>query len=93
VGDETENFGSRDVIIQKRDGTLQRKNGTHLSYMALQYPLLFSYGTDDWSQDIPRRSTSNTSTSIVTMREFYAFQIQDRVGESAVVKQSKLLGQ
>jgi len=73
VGDGTENFGSRDVIIQKRDGTLQRINETHPSYMALQYSLLFPYGTDGWSQDIPRRSTSSTSRSDITMREFYAF--------------------
>ena len=58
VGDGTKNFGSRDVIIQKRDDTLQRINETHPSYMPLQYPLLFPYGTDGWSQDIPRRSTS-----------------------------------
>jgi len=93
VGDGTENFESRDVIIQRRDGTLQRINETHPSYMPLQYPLLFPYGTDGWSQDIPRSSTSSTSRSTVTMREFYAFRIQDRVGESAVIKQSKRLGQ
>jgi len=93
VGDGTENFGSKDVIIQKRDGTLQRINEAHPSYMALQYPLLFPYGTDGWSQDISRRSISSTSRSTVTMKEFCAFRIQDRVGESAVIKQSKRLGQ
>jgi len=35
VGDETEYFGSRDVIIQKRDGNLQSINETHPSPMAL----------------------------------------------------------
>jgi len=61
--------------------------------MALQYPLLFPYGTDGWSQDIPRRFTSSTSISTITVREFYAFQIQDQVGESTIVKQSKRMGQ
>jgi len=88
VGDGTENFGSRDVIIQKRDGTLQKINETHPSYMALQYPMLFSYGTDGWSQDIPRRSTSSTLRLTITMREFYAFQVQDQVGESPIVRQA-----
>jgi len=46
VGDGAENFGSRDVIIQKRDGTLQRINKTHPSHKALQYLLLFPYGTN-----------------------------------------------
>jgi len=73
VEDQTEKFGSRDVIIQKRDGTLQTINEIHPSYIALQYHLLFSYGTSGWSQDIPRRSTSSTSRSTVAMREFYVF--------------------
>ena len=60
-------------------------NETHPSYMALQYPLFFSYGTDGRSQDIPRRSISSTSRSTVTMRKFYAFGIQDRVDESTIV--------
>jgi len=75
MGDGTENFESTDVIIQKRDGTLQRINETHPSYMSLQYHMLFPYDIDGWSQDIPRRSTSNTSRSTVTMRKFYAFWI------------------
>jgi len=93
VGDETKNFGCRDEIIQKRDGILQRINEAHPSYMALQYPLLFPYGTDGWSQDIPRRSTSSTLRSTITMRELSAFRIQDGVGESLIVKQSKRMDQ
>jgi len=77
VGDGTKNIRSRDVIIQKRDGTLQRINEIHPSYITIQYPLLFPYGTDGWSEDIPRGSTSSTLRSIFMMREFYAFQIQD----------------
>jgi len=49
VGDGTENFGFGDVILKKRDRTLQRLNDTHPSHMALQYPIIFPYGTDCWS--------------------------------------------
>ena len=77
VGDGTEHYGSRDVIIQKMDGTLQRIGEIHPSYMPLHYPLLFPYGTDGWSPDIQRITNSSTSRSTVTMREFYAFRIQD----------------
>jgi len=41
VGDGTEHFGSRDVIIQKMDGTLQRIDEIYPSCMPLHYPLLF----------------------------------------------------
>ena len=47
VGDEYEITGNRDIIVQKLDGNLQRINETHPSYMPLQYPLLFPYGTDE----------------------------------------------
>jgi len=49
VGDGTKNLGSKDVIIQKRDGTMQRINKTHPSSMTLQHPLLISYDIDGWS--------------------------------------------
>ena len=63
VGDGTEHYGSHDVIIQKMDGTLQRIDEIHPSYMPLHYPLLFPYGTDGWSPDIQRITNSSTSRS------------------------------
>jgi len=75
VGDETEHFGSRDVIIQKMDGTLQRIDEIHPSYMPLHYPLLFSYDIDGWNSDIPRMTSCSTSRSAAAMREFYTFRI------------------
>ncbi|XP_021770772.1 uncharacterized protein LOC110734963 [Chenopodium quinoa] len=66
VGDGTKDIGNRDIILQKIDGGLQRIDETHPSYMPLQYPLLFPYGT---------------SRSTVTIRQFYAFRIHDREEE------------
>ena len=93
VGNGTEHFGSWDIIIQKMHGTLQRVDEILPSYMSLNYLLLFSYNTDGWSPDIPRVTNSGTSRSTVTMREFYVFRIQDRVGEYEVIKKSRRLGQ
>lgn len=45
VNDECD---SRDIILRKRDTTLQRVRETHRSYDALQYPILFPYGTDGY---------------------------------------------
>jgi hypothetical protein len=36
----------RDIIIQARNGHLQRIDEFHPSYLAYQYPLLFPYGED-----------------------------------------------
>jgi len=51
-----------DIIIRQLDSNLQRIYGTHPSYMALQYPLVFPYGTNSWRLGIPlaRGSTSNS---------------------------------
>ena len=44
VGDFDHNEKGRDIIIHNHTGELQRINKLHLSYMVIQYPLLFSYG-------------------------------------------------
>ncbi|KIH68829.1 hypothetical protein ANCDUO_00836 [Ancylostoma duodenale] len=43
VGDESDR---RDIIIQKRNDSLQHISGTHRSYDALQYPIIFWEGED-----------------------------------------------
>jgi len=61
--------------------------------MPLHYPLLFPYSTDGWGADILRMTNSSASRVTISMREFYAFCIQDRLGEFVVIKQSCRLGQ
>ncbi|CAE1261431.1 unnamed protein product [Acanthosepion pharaonis] len=41
------------AIIHEEDGALRKISETHLSYDALQYPLLFPYGDDGYHFDIP----------------------------------------
>ncbi|KAL4606240.1 hypothetical protein ACB092_09G087600 [Castanea dentata] len=56
VGDlNTENC-ERDIIVENQSSGLQRIYGSHLSYMALQYPLLFPYGEDGYRPDIPYKN-------------------------------------
>lgn len=45
-------FESRDIVIFKRDSTLQYVSATHRSYDALQYPLIFCYGDDGYHFNI-----------------------------------------
>jgi len=75
------------------NGTLQRIDEIHPSYMPLHYYLLFPYNTYGWSPDIPIMNNYSTLRSMVAMRKFYAFHMQDRVGESIVIKKSSRLGQ
>ncbi|GJW05986.1 hypothetical protein Tco_1568409 [Tanacetum coccineum] len=65
----------------RKDGGLKRISELHLSYMALQYPLLFPYGEDGFHEKIPyhtNRGTRKTKCGYVSMKEYYAYVIQLR---------------
>ena len=47
-----EEHGKRDIVIHHRGRGLQRISETHRSYDALQYPLLYSRGEDDYQWQI-----------------------------------------
>ena len=74
-------------LFAKIDGNLQRIYETHPSYMPLQCPLLFPYGTDGWSLNIPCVKGSSSSQEHVTMRKFIAFLIQHKPEEGNVLLQ------
>ncbi|XP_028107811.1 uncharacterized protein LOC114306727 [Camellia sinensis] len=93
VGDGSESTTNRDIIVRKLDGHLQRINETHPSYMPLQYPLLFPHGTDGWRRSISFTLGTNNKREGVSMREFYAFRLQFRVGEGKTLLQGGCLFQ
>ncbi|GKD22982.1 hypothetical protein Tco_1224685 [Tanacetum coccineum] len=65
----------------RKDGGLKRISELNLSYMALQYPLLFLYGEDGFHEKIPyhtNRGTQKTKRGYVSMKEYYAYVIQLR---------------
>ena len=81
----TNDFGqgipSRDIIVSCKDTGKQRISELHASYMALQYPLLFPYGEDGFHDNIPYHDNSSARKTIrefVTMKEYYAYVIQQR---------------
>jgi hypothetical protein len=45
----------RDIIMQARDGELQRVDEFHPAYLGYQYPLIFPYGEDGYRDDITHR--------------------------------------
>lgn len=60
---------NRDNILERHDNRLQRITETHRSYDALQYPLMFCYGTDRYSIDLtlqpaPRQMQGSTTRDI-----------------------------
>ncbi|OMP10359.1 hypothetical protein COLO4_04570 [Corchorus olitorius] len=79
------NYDGRDVIVQHRGHSFQRINDLHPLYMAMQYPLLFPYGQDAFHSNIPFSQSpvrELISKKCLTMRDYYAYQIQQRCVES-----------
>ncbi|KAK1414443.1 hypothetical protein QVD17_30187 [Tagetes erecta] len=96
VGDFAEGLEKRDIVVKSREGHLHRISELHPSYLALQYPLLFPYGEDCYRVDIPHRGVAPDSTdkrATCTMREFFAYRIQDRANEFSLILNSRRLFQ
>ncbi|XP_050290504.1 uncharacterized protein LOC126728763 [Quercus robur] len=84
VGDIGAENAHRDIIVELKEGGLQRINVLHPSYMALQYPLLFPYGEDGFRLGILYSNVDGIrtdTTDSVTMREYYAYRLQEREHE------------
>nr|KAJ0200997.1 hypothetical protein LSAT_V11C600334260 [Lactuca sativa] len=96
VGDFCDSIEKRDIVVQTSSGFLQRISELHPSYLALQYPLLFPYGDDGYRVDILHRgitSSSNSKRPTCTMREFFAYRIQDRDQSFSLILNAKRLFQ
>uniref|UniRef100_A0A2N9J2K3 ATP-dependent DNA helicase n=1 Tax=Fagus sylvatica TaxID=28930 RepID=A0A2N9J2K3_FAGSY len=88
VGDFNIESCNRDIIVENRSLGLQRINGSHPSFMALQYPLLFPYGEDGYMFGIPYRNFvggNSRKRESVTMREYYAYRLQQRSHEGTTL--------
>ncbi|KAI3737233.1 hypothetical protein L2E82_27230 [Cichorium intybus] len=96
VGDIGDSIENRDIIVKTQSGRLQRISELHPSYLALQYPLLFPYGDDGYRVDIRHRNVTSLSTSKrqnCTMREFFAYRIQDRLNKFSLILNARRLFQ
>jgi hypothetical protein len=95
IGDENEIEKGRDIIVRNSSGLLERIYETHVSFMPLQYPLLFPFGEDGYHRNIKIRSENHGNVErkrkFVTMREFMAYRIQDRHAEYGNIVRSRRL--
>jgi len=87
VGDFGESNGRRDIVIEHKTDGLQRIKEYHPKFMAMQYPLLFPYGEDGFHLDIyysqnHGKRKKKKKRKKVTMREYYAYRIQQRPCEA-----------
>ncbi|XP_056854768.1 uncharacterized protein LOC130504202 [Raphanus sativus] len=87
----------RDIVLQeKQTGWLKRISEIHPSYLALQHPLIFTYGEDGFRLGIKKRETEATAKlkrQNISMRQWYAFRLQEKENECHTLLHSKRLFQ
>lgn len=86
----------KDIVLEYKSSKLQRISDLHPLYMSLQYPLLFPYGEPGYNERIPYDVSVNSKVKreCMTMREYYAHQIQTRPCEGMIIiKSGRLLHQ
>lgn len=96
VGDFDYAHHDRDVIVETQSGYLKRISTLSAAYLPLQYPLLFPRGEAGWSEDIEYNADNSAPTiqrSYVTLREWLAFRIQQRVTEPSLLLYGRRLFQ
>ncbi|XP_035845337.1 uncharacterized protein LOC110933803 [Helianthus annuus] len=93
IGNIEEALDNRDVVVKSKKDGLQRIE-LHPSYLALQYPLLFPFGEDGYRVDIlhrERRASTKKKESKCTMREYFAYHVQDRVNHFSLILNARRL--
>jgi hypothetical protein len=60
---------------------LQQINERHRKFMSLQYPILFSYGEDDFHDNIMFQTLTTMRHQKEIMAEYYAYRLHDRAND------------
>lgn len=96
-GDFNLEMDKRDIVLQeKHSKKFKRISEIHPSYLALQYPLIFTYGEDGFRLGIKKRETPATQKlkrSNISMRQWFAFRLHERKNECHTLLHSKRLFQ
>jgi len=95
-GDFNLGMDKRDIVLQHKSGKLTRIDEIHISYLALQYPLIFVYGEDGFRVGIKKgvtEASKKLKNPSISMRQFFAFRLQERDNESHVLLYSRRLFQ
>lgn len=77
-------FDKREIVLRCRDDNLQIISELHRSYDSLQYSLIFPYGEDGYSIDIPQVDpvTRVPTPKKVSCMNYYCYRIMERQNNS-----------
>ncbi|XP_031333941.1 uncharacterized protein LOC116163953 [Photinus pyralis] len=89
-------FEARDIVLHRRNDTLQRVSETHRSYDALQYPILFWQGDDGYHFHLKmiNPTTGTETTKKISCMNYYAYRLMIREnGDNHILKCRQLFHQ
>ncbi|XP_058784258.1 uncharacterized protein LOC131659030 [Vicia villosa] len=95
VGD-IDSADKRDILIQRRNGGLQRIDEFHPAYLAYQYPLIFPYGEDGYRKNIMhkyRHETEVTRKNRQSIKDWFSYRLQQRHKEAKTLLYSRRIFQ
>ncbi|KAF8109176.1 hypothetical protein N665_0101s0007 [Sinapis alba] len=95
-GDFSLDMAKRDILLQQKSENLLRINEIHAAYLALQYPLLFTYGEDGFRLGMKKgvtKATKKHKKPNISMRQLFAFRMFERKNESHSLLHSRRLFQ
>ncbi|KAI9107797.1 hypothetical protein K1719_021133 [Acacia pycnantha] len=94
VGDFDKSYTKRDIIVKRQSGSLQRIDELHMTYLPLQYPLLFPYGDNGYDSTNEHSNESLSTTKKkkkLTPSEYLAFRLMSRKSERSLILQGQKL--
>ncbi|XP_046869143.1 uncharacterized protein LOC124461691 isoform X4 [Drosophila willistoni] len=92
VGDHT---ATRQIVIRRRNNSLQSIPDTHRLYDALQYPLIFWKGQDGYCINLKQRDpvTGTETNKNISLKDFYSFRLMIRRGQDNIILRCRELCQ
>lgn len=61
VGDFDNQEGQRDIVVKTQSRKIHHISELHLLYLPLQYPLIFPFGEDGFTENIPFKGCSSST--------------------------------
>ena len=92
-GDGSQATDSRDIVLHRRNGPLQRISEGHRSYACLHYVLFFPYGEDGWHWDLQMHQPHKDKQQTLSQIRYVAFCLFPRQAEYSALLRGHALFQ
>jgi hypothetical protein len=90
VRDPDEECVGHDIVVEYKNMVPQRISQVHPKFMSLQYPLLYPYGEDGYTLEIPYKCEGDKEykRKYVSMLDYYSYFLHHRPGQSMLLLNS-----